>query len=327
MTLRNFHKIKAQIDKAERICIIPHVNPDGDAIGSSLALYLLLKEKGKDVNVVSANKFPDFLAWMKGSEEIIIRSKGAKKANAVIDAADLIFMLDFNAKSRMELLENKVVESKATKILIDHHPEPEDFADIVVSQVTAGSTAEILFSLLNRLNGRKPLSSHIAEAVYTGIMTDTGSFSYSVTPEAHRITAKLLKEGLDARRIHNLVYDTFSENRMRLLGYSLSEKLFVNKENQSAYIALSFDDLKRYNYQIGDTEGLVNYALAIEGITKAAIFLEKKDHVKVSLRSKGDVVVNTVAQQYFHGGGHKNAAGGTYYGKLDAAIKLFISIK
>jgi len=318
-TLLGFFKEK------RNIVIISHSNPDGDAVGSSLALYNYFKIKNQDVNVILPNNFPEFLAWMKNSEKVLTYNSKKNTCNQLIENADIIFCLDFNALSRVEKLEDVLRKSKTTKVLIDHHLQPEISSfDYVFSEIKVSSTSELIYDFICGLGDQELINTDIASCIYAGIMTDTGSFSYSCNYEkTYQITASLIKSGMDAEEIHHLIYDTFSEDRLRLLGYCLSEKLNVMNEFSTAYITLSKEDLKRFNYQVGDTEGIVNYALSMNNIKLAALFTEREGKIRISFRSKGEVDVNVFARTYFEGGGHKNASGATSHLSLSETVKKF----
>jgi len=315
--------VKELIDKAEKIVIIIHTNPDGDALGAGLAVYHFLKQQNKETILISPNQFPLFLSWMPGSEDILVYERHINKAKQCIEESDLIFCLDFNAVNRVDKATESLKNAKAKKILIDHHLYPDAF-DYSFSETNTSSTSELIFEFFLALNGKQYLNKAIAECLYVGIVTDTGSFSYACNYEkTYLIIAELYKLGINGEQIHRKVYDTYSENRMRLLGFSLSEKLKVLPQFHAAYIVLTKEELKRFNYQIGDTEGVVNFALAIDGISLAALFMERSDHTKVSFRSKGNFSVDQVARDHFEGGGHRNAAGGNLKVSLEDAIKIF----
>ena len=328
MELEKINKtIKYLSDKNQRIVITTHVNPDGDAIGSSLGLCEFLKLCNfKNVTVISPNDYATFLKWMPGTDSIIIAENEFSNAEKIIQEAELIFCLDFNDINRTDNLKKPLYNSTAKTILIDHHPQPADSFDIAFSYINTSSTAEIIFKFIQAINYDN-LNKNIAACLFTGIMTDTGSFSYNCNnPETFHICSELIKTGINADNIHRLVYDTYSLNRMKLLGYCLNEKLTVLPEQQTAYIALTKEELETYNHHEGDTEGVVNYALSIRNIDLAALFIEKQDHVKLSLRSIGNIDVNDFARKYFNGGGHMNAAGGKYYKDISKTIEYFKSV-
>jgi len=319
---------KLLTDKSMKIVIVSHVNPDGDSIGSSLALYHFLKNTGFSNTVaISPNAFPSFLGWMPGSENMILGTKSSALSSEKIKEADLIFCLDFNDIERTENLSSRLSKAKGVKILIDHHPDPRPHFDHVISQISASSTAEMIYEIITGLESEKTINKNIAECLYAGIVTDTGSLSYGCNnPRTYEIIAHLMALGVDGEKIHRLIYDTYSEQRMRLLGHCLSANLVVLQEQSTAFIFLSASDLKKFNYQEGDTEGVVNYGLSIKGISLAAIFIERKDNIKISFRSEGNVDVNILAREYFNGGGHKNAAGGNFKDTLENTIRYFESI-
>ncbi|MCX6231373.1 MAG: bifunctional oligoribonuclease/PAP phosphatase NrnA [Bacteroidetes bacterium] len=317
--------IKELLKEKRNILIVSHSNPDGDAIGSSLALYNYFLLKKQSVNVIVPNQFPEFLAWMKGSEKILTYNTQKKLCEELINNAEIIFFLDFNSLKRLEKLQDVVRNAKSIKVLIDHHLQPElESFDFAFSEVKVSSTSELIYDFISALGDEKLINADVASCLYVGIMTDTGSYSYSCNYEkTYKITASIIKTGVDAEEIHHLVYDTFSENRLRLLGYCLSERLTVIAERSTAYIALSKAELKRFNYQVGDTEGVVNYALSINKINLAALFTERDGAVRISFRSKGEVDVNVFARTYFEGGGHMHASGATSYLSLADTIKKF----
>ena len=306
------------------IVIAAHHNPDGDTIGASLALYHFLKAHGHHVEVIVPNDPPAFLQWLPGCDAIIVYQSDPEKGNHLLSRAEIAFCVDFNACSRVKFFSEQLSASQAIKFLIDHHPQPENEFDISLSVVEVSSTSELVFSLLEASGFSGSVSREIAECLFVGIMTDTGSFSYSCNrPETFRITAKLIEAGVDVEKIHRLVYDTYSESRMRLLGLCLGERLKVLPEFSTAYIWLTRDDLQNFNYQPGDTEGVVNYALSIRNISLAALFIERDDRIRISLRSKGDFSVNELARNHFKGGGHKNAAGGDSFDSMEVTITQF----
>ena len=321
-------RLQDLLSSRKKIVATSHHNPDGDAIGSVLAMYHFLDLMGHQVRAMVPNAFPDFLSWMPGASDILLYDKNREQCEALIMDAEIIFCLDYNAFHRASLLEGALIRAKGVKVMIDHHPEPkkEDF-DFLFSRVETSSTGELIYDFIMAMDGASFLNLDVATGIYVGIMTDTGSFSYSCNhASTYRIVADLLQYGLDAGSIHRLVYDTFSESRLRLLGYCLSEKLVVLPEYATAYIALSQEELLNFNYKVGDTEGVVNYALSIKGIVLAAFMTEREDKIRLSFRSKGDFSVNDLARKHFAGGGHKNAAGGDSYDTLDKTIQAFESL-
>jgi phosphoesterase RecJ-like protein len=304
--------LKTLLSEKKNIVITIHRGPDGDAMGSALGLYNILLQNGHNISVISPNDYANFLYWLPGNENVIVFTKQEKKAIEKTQNADLIFLLDFGQITRLDAYAHVVENANAKKVMIDHHQEPdESISDILFSNVTACSTAQIIFNIIDSLDWKHLINKEVAECLYTGIMTDTGSFKYSSTTErTHHIIAELIGKGADNSKIHDLVYDNFSENRVKLLGYCLNQKLLLFKENNSAIISLTAEELKRFNFQKGDTEGVVNYALTIEDVIFAAFIAEKEGMVRLSLRSKGNFKVNEIAKKYFNGGGHMNAAGG-----------------
>ncbi len=304
--------LKILLSEKKNIVITIHRGPDGDAMGSALGLYSILLQNGHNISVISPNDYANFLYWLPGNENVIVFTKQEKKAIEKTQNADLIFLLDFGQMTRLDTYAHVVENANAKKVMIDHHQEPdESISDILFSDVTACATSQIIFNIIDSLDWKHLINKEVAECLYTGIMTDTGSFKYSSTTErTHHIIAELIGKGADNSKIHDLVYDNFSENRVKLLGYCLNQKLLLFKENNSAIISLTAEELKRFNFQKGDTEGVVNYALTIEDVIFAAFIAEKEGMVKLSLRSKGNFKVNEIAKKYFNGGGHMNAAGG-----------------
>ena len=312
-------------DKDQQISILLHTNPDGDSAGASLGLYGYLKNLNYNrVYVVSPDVLPHFLHWMSWNEEIVVATKDFLLAEKIILDSEVIICQDFNGFSRVNKLASALTKSSGTKVLIDHHPDPANEFDLVFSETKTSSASELLYNVLTALGCESKITLPIAECIYTGIVTDTGSFSYGCNyPDSYIITSKLIALGVDGEKIQRLIYNTNTLTRMRLLGYSISQKLEVLAPGNAAYISLTQAELTQFEHQPGDTEGFVNYALKINGVKLAAIFIEKPDHVKVSFRSTGDVDVNLFARQYFNGGGHKNASGGKSSECLDAAVNAF----
>ena len=309
------------------ILIISHINPDGDAIGSQIALSEYLKSIGRNVSMMTPNYLQEFLKWMDGSDQINIFIRNRKKCIKLIQSADLIVMVDFNQPNRMGEAEQLVKNSNAKKILIDHHLNPIDFADLIISEPSMCSTSELIHELICNLNGETFMNRTYAEALYTGIVTDTGNFNHgSYTARTLRIVGDFLEAGLEKERILNLIYNNYSADRLRLQGYALNKKMIVLPELKSAYIFLTRNDLDEYNHAKGDTEGFVNIPLSIKGIVLSTLFIEKDGFVKLSFRSKGNFPSNEIATQYFSGGGHKNASGGEYHDTLDNTISFFLKV-
>ena len=302
------------IEAAERIVILTHLSPDGDAVGSSLGLYHFLKEIGKEPVVIVPNRFPSFLNWMSGAADIVVLEEKHKEVQGLMTEADLLICVDFNDLKRIDGAKPFVEQSHAKKILIDHHLSPEAFADVTISHPEISSSSELVFRLICRMGFFQNITKACAESIYVGMMTDTGNFSYaSQSPEIYHIISELLSKGIDKDNIYRLVYNTYSENRMRLMGFCLVEKMKLYKEQRTAVISLSLDELARFDYQVGDAEGFVNIPLSIEGIDVSVFVREDVKKVKMSFRSQGTFPVNKMASTYFNGGGHLNAAGGESY--------------
>lgn len=317
-------RLRDILTQTRKIVIVTHLNPDGDAMGSSLGLGNHLKEAGHSVTMIPPNEFPDFLAWMPGAEMIHIFSREEEQCKQRIREAEVVFCLDFNTLKRIGKLGDEIKSCKAIKILVDHHEQPDSFPDLIFHDVKACSTAQLIFDLIEGLGQKEKISRATGICLYTGIMTDTASFRFpSTSAHTHEIAAFLKQIGVETWKAHEAVYDGNSYDRLRLVGYALSEKMKVLKEVNAAYISLSRSELQQYKYRTGDTEGLVNYALSIHGIRLAAFFVERDDEVKISLRSKGAVDVNQLAREHFNGGGHKNAAGGNVSIPLSEAIAQF----
>ena len=316
-------ELKNLLSVKQNVVITTHVNPDGDAIGSSVALLNFLIKMGHDVSVIVPNDYPDFLKWMKNDELIINYSNSKNESQEKIKNASLIFCLDFNNLNRINEIGDYISESKAKKVLIDHHLDPSDFYDFKIHDVKASATAELVYNFLIELDSNA-VDKDISEALYTGILTDTGSFKFSMSPKVHKIVSDLMIRGVDIGFINNKIYDSNSLDKLKLIGYALSEKLEVISNGNAAYIVLSRKDLKDHNFKKGDTEGLVNYALSISNVNMAVLIIETKERIKFSFRSIGQFSVNEFAKKYFNGGGHKNAAGGSLEDKLSVALEKFL---
>lgn len=327
MELKVLQKLKTDLSQPKNIIIVTHKNPDGDAMGSSLGLYNYLFPLKHKVVVITPNEYPENLHWLPGNNKVVVFENKRKKADELIKKADFVFCLDFNSLQRIDELGEVVRKSKARKIVIDHHQEPEDFAEILFSDTKASSTAQLIFDFIEMLGDIAMLNKSIANCLYTGIMTDTGSFRFpSTVAKTHYTIARLIEAGAENASIYDLVNDNNTESRLRLLGYCLSEKLKVFAEFGTAFFTLSWDEMVRYDYKNGDTEGVVNYALSIKGIKFAAFFSEKEDLIRISFRSKGNFAVNQFSKNHFNGGGHINAAGGASEESLDDTISKFISL-
>lgn len=327
MNAQQTREIKALLNTPKHIVIVTHWSPDGDAMGSSLGLYNYLIQKKHKVTVITPNNYPSFLYWLAGNKKVIDFSLKARLAKLAVAKADIIFCLDFNSLKRIDALGDEVSKSSALKVMIDHHLQPEDFADYSLHSIEACSTCELIYDFIELVGDKKCINKDIANCLYTGIMTDTGSFRFpSTTAKTHRIIAELITSGAENAEIHNRIYDDNAEDKLRLLGFCLAEKLTVLKEYSTAFFSLRADELKHFNYKKGDTEGIVNYALSIEGIRFAAFFVERDGEIKTSFRSKGDFNVNLFSRKHFNGGGHANAAGGMSDLTLDETVIKFVSL-
>lgn len=311
--------LKSLLQSPKRIVIVPHKNPDGDAIGSTLALNQFLSSEGHQSVAIAPNNYPDFLKWLPGEKNVLHFDKHIKKAEKLIEEAEIIFTLDFNMFSRAGDMEKSLENAKAKFVMIDHHRQPDDYADFMSSDISASSTCQMVYHFIEKLGKTETITPEMATCLYVGIMTDTGSFRFpSTTSDTHRVIANLIDKGAKNAAIHQKTFDTNSPEKLRLLGTAL-ENLVVLEDLHTAYITLSQKELDNHNFKKGDTEGFVNYGLSVKGIVFAAIFIENKQEniIKISLRSKGDFDVNTFAREHFSGGGHLNAAGG----KSDDSLK------
>ena len=328
MNSEEIHLVKDILSTPKKIVITPHKNPDGDAVGSVLALWHYLKQKDHEASVIVPNDFPVFLKWMPGVDEIINFEKSKDTASGLIEKAEIIFTLDFNDLSRVGGMQESFLKADAKFIMIDHHQEPEPYATVEYSDVSMSSTCEMVYNFIEYLGDRDLITTEMASCLYAGILTDTGSFKFSsTTGRTHRVVADLIDKGADNSKIHNQIFDTNSSDRLYLLGRALNN-LVILKEYNTAYISLSKKDLEEFNFKKGDTEGFVNYGLSLEGIYFAAIFIENSedDYIKISLRSEGSFSVNEFARAHFSGGGHTNAAGGRSDLPMKETILKFTSL-
>jgi len=310
----------------KKIVITTHQKPDGDAMGSSLGLYHFLLPFGHQIQVISPTNWANFLDWMPAVKTVIDYEKETSKADNIINEADWIFCLDFNTMSRTKKMEEVLLKSKAEKILIDHHQQPQtEVFRYGVSDTTKSSTSEMIYDFINASGHNAQINNDIAQCLYAGVMTDTGSFRFpSTSASVHIMVADLITKGLHHSVIHENLFDNFSENRLRFIGNTLLNRMQVFYEYNTALISITQQDLIKYDIKTGDTEGLVNYPLSIEGIKLAAIIIDRGEERKCSFRSKGSFDANTFARKYFNGGGHYNAAGGQTKDTLETAVSNFI---
>ena len=316
------------LDQPRKIVITTHHKPDGDAMGSSLGLYNYLIQQGHHAKVITPTDYPDFLNWMPGNEEVIIYTENTELSATLIADAEIIFCTDFNSLSRINEMGVLVGKSSAYKVMIDHHLEPEDFDDYRHWDINACAAAQLVYTfIVDQLKHKELINKDVATCLYTGIMTDSASFRLpNTTSTVHRIVAELIDAGANNARIHDLVYNSASENRLRFLGHCLANCLEILPEYNTAIISVNKTDIARFNVNTGDTEGIVNYALSIATVRLAAFIVQRNDKVKLSLRSKGEFPANEICKKYFNGGGHRNAAGGQSDEPLEATINKFKSI-
>lgn len=325
MNEKDIQNIKELLASPKKIAIIPHRSPDGDAMGSTLGLYHFLLKLNHHPTVIAPNDFPEFLAWLPASDKVLIYENDRETSTKVLEKAEVVFTLDFNALHRTGEMENVLKKLSVPMIMIDHHQLPDSYATYTYSDTAFGSTCEMIYNFIGFLNQKLLIDKTIATCLYTGIMTDSGQFRYpKTTGTTHRIVAEFIDLGVDNSEIPTLIFDNNSYDRLQLLGRAL-QNMKVFPEHKTAYILLSQKELDEFHYVKGDTEGIVNYGLTIKGIVFAAIFIEHRDEniIKISFRSQGDFDVNQFARDNFNGGGHINAAGGKSYDSLENAIKKF----
>ena len=328
MNKQDSKSLQDLLDKRPIITIIPHTSPDGDAIGSTLGLYHFLKNQGHDVQVIAPTDFPDFLKWMPEADQILIYPDQESRAEQRIADSSLIFTLDFNNLLRAKPLTPFLQKALATFVMIDHHQQPDTYATITYSDEKASSTCELIYNTIVSLGSQEAINQTIATCLYTGIMTDTGGFRFSMTsPQTHRVAAVLLEKGANCAQIASEVLDSYSIDRLQLLGTVLDGLTYL-KEYKTAYMSVSSKILKQFNFRKGDTEGFVNYGLRIKEAELAVIFIENEEDnlIKISFRSKTTLDVNLLARMYFNGGGHINAAGGSMSISLEDTIAYFLEV-
>jgi phosphoesterase RecJ-like protein len=322
-----FEHFDAVIQSPKCMVLACHVNPDGDAIGSVLAMTEFLKNHGHDVKMVVANDFPGFLHWMPGSEDFLVFEKDAEACKTAIAEAECIIMLDFNNLSRSGILHNEIGKTRCPRILVDHHRDA-DLSQFycAMTNVAVSSASEIVAEIILHY-GKEQLTEDICTNLLVGIMTDTGSFAHSIFhPRTFEIVSLLVEKSMPYTLVHQLVYDTMSENRLRLLGFSINNRMEIIEDCATAIIALNKSDLDKFNYQTGDTEGVVNFPLSMDKIKMSVLVTERQDQIRFSFRSKGDFSVHELAQKHFKGGGHTNAAGGTLTCSFDEAVAILKSV-
>lgn len=319
-------QLRDYIEQPQRVVILSHTNPDGDAIGSSLAWAEVLKRHGHDVCCILPNRYPYYLEFMPGIDEVVIfKSDSEGCAKEAVRRADLIFCLDFHTMTRLDGLGDIIDENQhAKRILIDHHLNPSEDFDLMISYPEASSTCYMVALLVEAMFGEESISHEMAINIFVGMMTDTGNFAFSsVTPDVFRMVSVLATKGISIPDIHNHVYNSFTEGRARLFGYVIDRKMKIFHNGTVAHMSLTADEMRRFWFQQGDSEGFVNYPLQIKKMKLSAMFTEHTDFIRVSLRSRGDIDVNIFAQRYFNGGGHKNAAGGKSFVSMEETIAHF----
>lgn len=315
--------LKKLLGEPKNIVLTTHTNPDGDAIGSSLAMLHYLRKKGHQVMAVVPNHFPQFLAWLPGSKDLTIYEREARKVQKALNEADLVFCLDYNAINRVGSATDVLLKCEAPRVLIDHHINPEkDSFKYYFSTTNTSSTGELIYDFIVMLGDKKLIDRQIADNIYTCIITDTGSFSFAANNEkTYQVTAELIAKGVDAEKVHKLIYDTFSEHRLRLLGHAITRRMIVWDNLHTALVYITRDDLNQFNYQVGDLEGVVNFPLMMDKINLAIMLSERENQIRMSFRSKGEFSVNQLAKEHFKGGGHRNAAGGKSFVSMQETIR------
>ncbi|HAQ38086.1 MAG TPA: DHH family phosphoesterase [Saprospirales bacterium] len=316
-------ELKDLLNAPKNVVIFSHRNPDGDAIGSSLALHLMLEKNGHQVATAFPSEFPSTLSFLKDSDRILIHDFEAEEINKRIRRADIMFFLDFSGLDRIDKMGEQVVLSQAFKVHIDHHLDPEPFSDVMYWDADASSTSELVFSFFGEMGFHRMIDSDIANCLMTGLISDTGSFKYNVNPKTFNIAGDLLKYGIDINSLQDNIYNRLSEKVLRLLGHCLVNRMEIIPEYKAGIIKLYKEDYADFNIQRGDTEGIVNYLLMINEVEIAALITEQPTIIKISLRSKGNISVQEIARDHFKGGGHKNAAGGALYGSMDYVVTKF----
>lgn len=321
---RIIERLRALINGVQRIAITCHKSPDGDALGSTLALCHVLRRLGKDATVVTPDMAPKALEFIPGVRDLVVFTKHEVRARRILTEAQAIFCLDFNSLHRIDRLGEIIEPLSTTRVLIDHHLDPEDAFDLSISFPEASSTCELVFRVLMQMGLLRMMDRQAASCLYVGLLTDTGGFAYSCdNPEFYEILSSILRRRIDRVNLYNKAMNTFSADSLRLQGYAISEKMQLFPDQGAALIVLDKSDLDRFNYNRGDTETLVNKPLAIPGIYWSVFLREDADRIKVSCRSQGDFSVSDICSRYFNGGGHENAAGGEFYGTVDEAVQAF----
>lgn len=321
--MQNFETLKSLLSSPKRIVITAHANPDGDALGSSLGLYHYLKQLGHRITVIMPTEIPDFLSWMKDYDQVLVYENTRLFSSNIVKEAEIIFALDYNSLSRTELMRSVLKESTAFKVMIDHHLDPDDFCQAVLSDTSASSTCQLVYEFIEMMGDATVFNKDILNALYVGILTDTGGFRYATSSRLFNIVASMLEYGIDNNKLSDLVFNAYTVKSFNLLAYCISECLEIMEDCNTGIIALSQADHKKYNIQRGDLEGVVNFILKIQKIRCAVLITERREIVKLSMRSKGDFSVQEICAKYFNGGGHKNASGGAMKKPLKFVVNTF----
>lgn len=325
--MENIKELQSLLATPKNIVLTSHRNPDGDAIGSTLALYHFFTRQGHHVEMIVPSDFPENLSWMAGIDKMLVFDDDPESVNDLFDQKDIVFCLDFNAIDRIDKLGQLFIDKEdLVTVMIDHHLFPEPFPDYVFSDTTASSTCELVFRFIDMLGQLGQVDEIIGECIMTGILTDTGSFKYSTSPQLFKIVAQLLEKGVDDYKLQDLIFNSMKEKHLRLLGHCLNRRMEILEEFNTGIIVLTKEDYAKFDIQRGDTEGIVNFLLKIKNIQMAAFIMEQPTIVKISLRSKGDFSVQEIAQKYFRGGGHKNASGGASFIGLRPTVRKFKEI-
>jgi phosphoesterase RecJ-like protein len=321
--MHNFDTLQSLLSTPKRIVITAHANPDGDALGSSLGLYHYLKQFGHRITVIMPTEIPEFLSWMKEYDQVLVYENTRLFSANIVKEADIIFALDYNSLSRTELMRDILKESTAFKVMIDHHIDPDDFCQAVLSDTSASSTCQLVYEFIEMMGAPAAFNKDILDALYVGILTDTGGFRYATSARLFKIVASMLEFGIDSNKLSDLVFNAYTIKSFNLLAYCISDCLEIMEDCNTGIIAVSQADHKKYNIQRGDLEGVVNFILKIQKIRCAVLITERREIVKLSMRSKGDFSVQEICAKYFNGGGHKNASGGSMRKPFKTVINTF----
>ncbi len=321
--MQNFEVLKQKLTTPKRIVITSHANPDGDAIGSSLGLYHYLKQFGHRITMIMPTEIPQFINWMPDFKQVLVFEHTRRIATRLMEDADIIFSLDYNSLSRIDDMGSIIKAAKAYKVMIDHHLDPEDFCHAMLSDTSASSTCQLVYEWVVQMGGKEEMTLDSLTSLYVGLLTDTGGFRYATSPRLFRIAADMLEKGVDNNKLTDLVFNAYTVKSFNLLAYCISDRLELLDDCNTGIISLSQEDYKKYNIRRGDLEGVVNFILKIRKMRCAALITERKDIVKLSLRSKGDFSVQEICSTHFNGGGHRNASGGASKAPFEEVIQKF----